>query len=55
MASSDDRHPPSDGGKKPYSKPILVVYGDLPTIVGHVGNAGMTADSAPHMGNFKTR
>jgi hypothetical protein len=46
---------PKSAKKKPYRKPVLQVYGDLPTITNHVGNTGTTLDSAPHMGDFKTR
>lgn len=55
MKQAGNSQSPKSGEKKAYRKPVLQVYGDLPTITHHVGNTGMTGDSAPHMGNFKTR
>jgi hypothetical protein len=55
MKPLDTSQSPKPGEKKPYRRPALQVYGDLRTITNHVGNVGMTRDSRPHMGNFKTR
>jgi hypothetical protein len=43
-----------NSAKRPYNQPTLRVYGEIRTLTGTVGKAGMTADTGLNQPNNKT-